>query len=131
MNQGKILVAGAASGEVLGLGAPLSFWGGVNPSTGRIIAPRHPQYGEKMAGRIVAMPQGIGSSSSSSVLAEVLRRGVGPAGIVLKSPDSILVAGSLAARELYGVSCPIVVSDVELGTGETWKIKGDRLNQVD
>lgn len=131
MNQVKVLVAGAASGEVLGLDAPLSFWGGVNPSTGTIIEPRHPQYGEKMAGRIVAMSQGIGSSSSSSILAETLRRGVGPAGIVLKSPDSILVAGSLAARELYGVSCPIVVCDVVLGQGETWKIKGDRLTHMD
>lgn len=131
MNEAKVLVAGAVSAEVLVLDAPLSFWGGVDPFTGTIIAPGHPQHGEEMAGRIVAMAQGIGSSSSSSILAEALRRGNGPAGIVLERPDSILVAGALAARELYGVTCPIVVCDTVPPEGTIWSITGDRLTPVD
>jgi hypothetical protein len=45
------------------------------------------------------------------VLAEALRLGVGPAAIVLGSPDVILAAGALAAAELYGIECPIVTLD--------------------
>lgn len=131
MNGAKVLVAGHASAEVLVLDAPLSFWGGIDPSTGTIIAPGHPQYGEDVAGRIVAMAQGIGSSSSSSILAEALRQGNGPAGIILKRPDSILVAGALAALELYAVTCPIVVCDTLPPKGTIWSIKGDRLTQAD
>jgi uncharacterized protein len=57
------------------------------------------------------MPVGRGSSSASAVLAETLRVGTGPAAVVLASPDIILAAGSVVARELYGIECPIVELD--------------------
>jgi predicted aconitase with swiveling domain len=45
------------------------------------------------------------------VLAEALRRGTGPAGLVLSVPDPILTVGAIVARLLYGLRCPIVVGD--------------------
>ena len=47
---------GAVSGPVLALSAPLSFWGGVDPATGRIIQVRHPQCGASIAGTVLALP---------------------------------------------------------------------------
>jgi predicted aconitase with swiveling domain len=92
------------------LDEPLSFWGGVDETTGEIIDRRHPQAGETVTGTILVLPAGRGSSSSSSVLTETLRRGTGPAGIVLARPDHILAIGALIAGELYGRSCPVVVA---------------------
>lgn len=103
------LVPGHASGPVLALAEPLSLWGGVDPATGLIVEPRHPDRGRSVAGHILAMPAVRGSSSSSSVLAELLRGGVGPLGIVLGEPDEILVVGAVVARELYGIDCPVVL----------------------
>ncbi len=103
------LVPGDASAELLILEAPLSLWGGLDPTDGRIIDHRHPQAGRSIAGLMIVLPAVRGSSSSSSVLAEALRGGVGPAGIVLGAPDGILVAGSLVARELYDVACPMAL----------------------
>jgi predicted aconitase with swiveling domain len=103
------LVAGDASGEVLVLDEPLSLWGGLDPETGRIIDEHHAQFGAVMTGRVVVLPSGRGSSSSSSVLAEVLRLGTGPAAIVLSAPDPILTIGALVAAELYATTCPVVV----------------------
>lgn len=103
------LVPGTASGPVLALAEPLSLWGGVDPATGTIIEPRHPSAGRSVAGRILVMPAARGSSSSSSVLAELLRGGIGPLAIVLGEPDEILAVGAAVARELYGVDCPVVV----------------------
>lgn len=110
--QGVALVSGRASGPVLALAEPLSFWGGVDPVTGVIIEPRHPDVGRSVAGQVLAMPAVRGSSSSSSILAELLRLGVGPAAILLGESDEILVVGALAAAELYGATCPIVLLDV-------------------
>ena len=62
-----VLVAGTATGEVLRLDEPLSFWGGMETVGGRIIDQRHPQVGEIVAGRVLVMPFGRGSSSGSSV----------------------------------------------------------------
>ncbi len=103
------LVPGRAAGPVLALSEPLSLWGGVDPASGRIVETRHPDYGRSIAGYILAMPAVRGSSSSSSVLAELLRGGVGPLGIVLGEPDEILVVGSMVARELYDVDCPVLL----------------------
>lgn len=107
--EGRLLVDGTASGPALVLDEPLSFWGGLDPATGEIIEANHPQRGAIVTGRILVMPSGRGSSSSATVLAESIRAGTGPAGIVLGEPDDIIVIGALVASELYGVSIPVVV----------------------
>ena len=56
------------------------------------------------------MPSGRGSSSSATVLAESIRLGTGPAGIVLAEPDEIVAVGAIVAAELYGIAIPIVVA---------------------
>ena len=94
------LLPGTASGEVLKLEAPLSFWGGVDPKTGNIIQVRHPQCGTSIAGRILCLPATIGSSSSSAVLLELIRGGNAPAALVMGAPDAILLIGCLVAKEM-------------------------------
>ena len=116
--------AGTAAGPVLVLSAPLSFWGGIDVTTGRVIDRSHPDLGACITGVILVMPGGRGSSSSSSVLAEAVRRGTGPIGIVLANPDPILTVGALVAESLYGIRCPIVVGATDaLRTGVTARIE--------
>ena len=107
---GRFLVPGSATGEALVLEEPLSLWGGLQPETGQIVEVNHPQRGATVADRILVMPSGRGSSSSATILAEAIRLGTAPSGIVLAEPDEILAIGSLAASELYGRSIPIVVA---------------------
>lgn len=107
-----VVVAGEAQGELVVLDEPLSLWGGFDPETGEIIDTSHPQTGVGLSGRIVAMPHGRGSSSSSAVLAEAMRLGTAPAGFLLAVPDGILSAGSIVGAMLYGVSCPIAIGNL-------------------
>ncbi|MGH2446726.1 MAG: aconitase X swivel domain-containing protein [Candidatus Limnocylindria bacterium] len=93
------------------LDEPLSLWGGMDPATGELIDARHPQRGASLAGRVVVMPSGRGSSSSASVLAEAVRAGSAPAAILLSEPDLILAIGSAVAAELYGRTVPVIVLD--------------------
>ena len=105
------LLEGHASGKALVLTEPLSMWGGLDPESGEIIDRRHPQAGVVVAGTVLVMPTGRGSSSSSSVLAEAIRRGTAPVAVILSEADDILLLGALVALELYGTACPIVVAD--------------------
>lgn len=105
----EVLVTGDAEGELLVLDAPLSFWGGVHESSGEIIDTHHPQHGRSVTGCVMLMPGGRGSSSSSSVLAEVIRAGVGPAAIVLGERDPIIALGAMVAEALYGRCVPVLV----------------------
>ena len=108
--QGRVLVEGHATGPALVLDEPLSFWGGLDPLTGEIDEASHPQRGSIVTGTILIVPSGRGSSSSATVLAESIRAGTGPAGIVLGEPDDIIVIGALVAAELYGETVPVIVA---------------------
>lgn len=90
------------------LAEPVSFWGGVD-RTGTVSDVRHPDRGVSLAGRILVTTSGRGSSSSSSVLAELIHAGAGPAAIVTSTPDAILVLGAVVPALLYGEEVPVVV----------------------
>jgi predicted aconitase with swiveling domain len=110
------LVPGAASGLILRLDEPLSFWGGLDPTTGAIIDRWHAQKGARVAGRMLMMPGGRGSSSGSATLAEALRLGNGPSAILMLERDAIVVVGAMVAAELYGLVCPVALAD-----GRDWE----------
>ena len=126
---GRVLAPGTASGDAIVLDEPLSLWGGLDPATGVVIESRHPQRGAPLAGRVVVMAEGRGSSSSSSVLAEAARAGVAPAAFLLTSPDLILAVGSAVADELYRVQIPILLLEkadlAQLRTGDQVTIGAD------
>lgn len=128
MSEGRTLVPGEGRGPALVLSEALSFWGGLDPATGRIVDVHHPQRGAVVTGTVLVMPGGRGSSSSSSVLAEAIRAGTAPAAIVLTEADPIIVLGAIVARELYGASIPIIeleTSDVLTGREATVSARED------
>jgi uncharacterized protein len=134
MCKGQTLVAGRTSGPACVLDEPLSFWGGFDAATGRVTDQRHPQVGRCLTGAILVMPAGRGSSSASSVLAEAIRAGTAPAGIIMSAPDSIVALGAIVADELYGVACPIVVLEpdelAQLRDGDPLTIEADETRAV-
>lgn len=132
--EGRPLLGGYAEGEALVLDEPLSFWGGFDAQTGLICDERHPQRGLSVAGRVVVMPSGRGSSSSSSVLAEAIRLGTGPVALLLAEPDGIIVLGALIPRLLDGRLCPVLVLDRlvydRLRSGDQIRVQDGRLSVV-
>lgn len=109
---GTFQLAGEAAGQALVFSQALSFWGGIDAETGDVIDHSHPDLGQNVAGSILVMPSGRGSSSSSSVLAEAIRRGTAPAAILMERPDPILAVGAIVAEFLYDIHMPLVVCDI-------------------
>ncbi len=109
--RGRPIVAGTADGPALVLRQPLSLAGGMSLKTGQIVDVHAPQIGAVVTGRVLVMPVGRGSSTTSTVLAEAIRLGIGPSAIVLPEVDQILALGAIVARELYGRICPILQAD--------------------
>lgn len=108
---GTTLAAGSARGPMITLAEPVSFWGGFDAATGKVIDRRHPDLGLCLTGAIVRMTAARGSSSGSSVLAEAIRLGTAPAGFIVRERDAILSLAALVAGELYGRHCVIVQLD--------------------
>ena len=51
----RSLVHGRAAGPVLRLDDPLSFWGGFDSSSGKVIDRFHPQHGACLSGAVLLM----------------------------------------------------------------------------
>ena len=107
--QGRALVPGVATADLLVSNEPLSFWGGYDQRTGEIIDRRHPLAGQCAAGRILAIPSTRGSSTTTAVLLEAVRAGVAPAALVTSSVDHFLVLAAIVADEMYRKRLPLVV----------------------
>ncbi len=110
---GRPVIAGSAEGIALVSKEPLSFWGGLDASTGEIIDRRHERSGAIVTGRVFVFPQGKGSSTSSAILLESIRAGTAPAAIINLKVDPILALGAIIADELYHQTVPIVVLSEE------------------
>ena len=106
--QANVLVTGAAEGEALVLDETLSFWGGFDPATGRIIDVHHPQFEQHVTGKILFLPQSRGSAGTPGGIAETLRNGSGPLAFVLGERDVNIGVGVLVANELYQLEVPVL-----------------------
>jgi len=109
MLKGRALVRGTAQGQAVVSKESISFWGGVNPSTGEVIDRRHDRSGAVITGKIFVFPTGKGSSTSSAVLMEGIRNGTAPAAIINYKVDPILALGAIIAEELYKKTMPVII----------------------
>jgi predicted aconitase with swiveling domain len=127
--KGDAVIPGLAEGLALVSEEPLSFWGGYDYHTGRIIDQRHPLAGARAAGRILALPFTRGSSTTTAVLLEAIRAQTAPAAILTTSPDSFFALASIVADEMYGRLIPLVVLTQEdfrtLQTGQHLRLQRD------
>lgn len=126
----RSLLKGDAVGTIMRLEAPLSFWGGVDTGTGQIVDHNHPQLGESVTGKILAMPHGRGSSSSATVLAEMIRIGSAPVGLILTEPDQILVTAGYVANRLYGSRFVIAVGELPSTSENTYRLSENGLTTI-
>ena len=97
------LVEGAATGPLLILEEPLSFWGGVDLTTGKLTDVTHPQNGCSLSGHLMIAERTKGSTAGPGALLELIRNGNGPAAILMYEPDPAPIAAAMAA-ELIGLA---------------------------
>lgn len=125
--EAQAVLAGTASGPVLACDQGLSFWGGVDPATGRVIDAHHPWHGETLAGRVLVMPTSRGSCSGSGILLDLILNGHAPAALVFSEPEDVLTLGALVADRLFGHGLPVLrLADLTGLAGEA-TITPDRL----
>jgi cis-L-3-hydroxyproline dehydratase len=107
------VIRGRGEGAALVSTEALSFWGDVDPGTGRVTNPRHPLHGERLGGRVLVYPQGRGSCTTSNILLELIRTEQAPAAIVTRSVEPVLAVGPLVGEALYGRTIPLVTLDAD------------------
>lgn len=96
-----LIVAAQVEAPVLVCREGLSFWGGVDPSTGTVIDAHHDRHGACLAGNVVLMPTSRGSCSGSGVMLDLALNGKAPAALVFREDEDILTLGALIAYRMF------------------------------
>ncbi|MFX0044413.1 MAG: DUF126 domain-containing protein [Candidatus Hermodarchaeota archaeon] len=120
--QGRKIYKGKAEAEALVTGVDLSFYGGVDPETGEVVEKDHPLEGLSVAGKILVMPSGKGSTVGSYVLYALRKADKAPAAIVNKETDPVIAVGSIIS-EIPTVDS---VDITKIENGQTVEVDADR-----
>lgn len=112
--QGRVIQPGRASGRALVTSEPISFLGGVDPETGRVVDPRHPLAGCDVTGHVLVFPAGKGSTVGSYVMYQLAKSGHAPAAIVNESCEPIVATGAIIA----GIPTVDQIDITQLRTGQ-------------
>jgi uncharacterized protein len=87
------VVRGKAQGHALVAPSTLSFWGEVDPVSGRIIASGHPLEGQSLGGKVLVIKSTKGSSATPLVIGLAHAEGNAPAAFVNTDIDALAVLG--------------------------------------
>ncbi|MBT9246326.1 DUF521 domain-containing protein (plasmid) [Gemmobacter fulvus] len=104
----RSILGGSARGPIIATTEALSFWGGVDPATGRIIDVHHPLHGTCITGGILMMPSTRGSCTGSGVLLDLALTGRAPAALLFCEDEDVVTLGALIAAEMFGHSLPVL-----------------------
>ncbi len=104
----RSILSGTATGPIIAAGEALSFWGGVDPASGRVIDVHHPLHGVTITGGILMMPSSRGSCTGSGVLLDLALTGRAPAALIFSEAEDVLTLGALIAAEMFGKSLPVL-----------------------
>ena len=95
--EGRVIKAGRCEGKALVSPEPLSFFGGVDAETGRVVEPGHPLEGQSIAGRVLVFPTAKGSTVGSYTLYRLRKAGLAPAGLINAESEPIVAVGAIIA----------------------------------
>jgi predicted aconitase with swiveling domain len=96
--KGRIISKGSGQGEALVTSQPISFYGGVDPTTGEIIEKGHELFGKKIKDKILVFPNGKGSTVGSYTLYRMKKNGMAPAGIINHDCDTVVAVGAIISE---------------------------------
>jgi predicted aconitase with swiveling domain len=96
--KGRTIVEGRCKAKALVSTKPISFLGGVEIATGKIIEKNHDACGECIKDKVLCFPHGHGSTVGSYVLYSLAKNKLAPKAIVNQEADPVIVVGAIIAN---------------------------------
>ncbi len=96
--KGRVIARGTASGEILLSSEPISFLGGVDAKSGKVIEKGHPLFGKSIAGKVLVFPRGKGSTVGTYVIYQLKKNGVAPSAIINEEAEIIVAVGAIISE---------------------------------
>jgi predicted aconitase with swiveling domain len=118
---GRKISTGNALGQALVTSMGISFFGGVDPETGKVVEKGHELEGQSIAGQVLVFPTGKGSTVGSYTLYRLKKAGLAPAAIVNAEAETITAVGCIISE----IPCVDQISTDQLKTGMQIRVDAD------
>jgi predicted aconitase with swiveling domain len=92
--RGRKVVGGVAEGEAVVTKQPISFLGGVNPDSGRVVEKGHEIEGKCITGKVFVFPRGKGSTAGPYIIYAMAKRKTAPAAMINVEAEPIIAVGA-------------------------------------
>jgi predicted aconitase with swiveling domain len=120
---GRTIYDGKAEGPALVTSQGISFFGGVDPDTGKIVERGHELEGQHIAGKVLVFPRGKGSTVGSYTLYRLKHNGLAPAAIINASCETITAVGCIIAE----IPCVDQIEIEKIISGAQVRIDGGKI----
>lgn len=119
--RGRIILKGVVEGKALSTKQAISFYGGIDPDTSKIIDKDHELKGKKVKGKILVFPHGKGSTVGSYTLFRMKKNGMAPAGIINEECETVVAVGAIISE----IPCVDKINISKIKTGDQVSIHNE------
>ncbi|MHA2062567.1 MAG: DUF126 domain-containing protein [Candidatus Sifarchaeia archaeon] len=118
--EGRRIYKGVAVGEAIVTKDGISFYGGVDPDTGKVVENGHELEGQSITGKVLVFPTGKGSTVGSYTMYRMMKNNTAPAAIVNKQVDTIIAVGCIISE----IPCVDNIDVSNIRTGQRLIVNG-------
>ena len=119
--KGRKVYKGVAEGEAIVTKDGISFYGGVDPETGRVVEVGHELEGQIITGKVLVFPTGKGSTVGSYTMYRMKKNNTAPVAIVNKEIDTIIAVGCIISE----IPCVDKINIDDLKSGQYLIVNGN------
>ena len=117
---GRKIYKGSAEAEALVTKDGISFYGGIDPDSGKVVEVGHELEGQTVSGKILVFPTGKGSTVGSYTMYRMKKNNTAPAAIVNKQIDTIVAVGCIISE----IPCVDQIDIANIKTGQIVSVNG-------
>jgi predicted aconitase with swiveling domain len=118
--KGRKIYEGTAEAEAIVTRDGISFYGGVDPDTGKIVEVGHELEGQSITGKVLVFPTGKGSTVGSYTMYRMKKNNMAPAAIINEQIDTIVAVGCIISE----IPCIDKIDINNIKTGQKVVVNG-------
>lgn len=119
--QGRKVYKGIAEAEAIVTKDGISFYGGVDPDTGKVVEVGHELEGQTITGKVLVFPTGKGSTVGSYTMYRMKKNNTAPVAIVNKEIDTIIAVGCIISE----IPCVDKINIEDIKSGQKLIVNGN------
>jgi predicted aconitase with swiveling domain len=118
--EGRKIYKGIVEGEAIVTNDAISFYGGVDPDTGKVVEVGHELEGQSITGKVLIFPTGKGSTVGSYTMYRMKKNNTAPVAIINNQIDTIVAVGCIISE----IPCVDKIDINNIHTGQKVIVNG-------